>query len=46
MVIPRTRYPLVVPWNASLTRLTLTHNDVDVEDYNNIDHLPAELRTA
>jgi len=34
------------PWNASLTRLTITGAEIRVDDYNNIDHLPDELITA
>ena len=34
------------PWNASLTHVSITPDEVRVEDYNNIDHLPAELHTA
>ena len=39
-VVPQT------PWNASLTRLTVTPDEIHVEDYNSIAHLPAELHTA
>ena len=33
-------------WNASLTRVTMTPDDIRVDDYNNIDHLPEELHTG
>ena len=34
------------PWNASLTQMTITPDDIHVEDYNNIEHLPRELHTV
>lgn len=40
------REPLDVPHNASLTRLTITPQRIQLDDYNSIAHLPADLITA
>jgi 2,3-bisphosphoglycerate-dependent phosphoglycerate mutase len=39
------REPLDVPWNTSITRLSITPAAVRLEDYNSIAHLPPELVT-
>jgi 2,3-bisphosphoglycerate-dependent phosphoglycerate mutase len=37
------REPLIFPFNASISRLTITPHSTRLDDYNNVDHLDAEL---
>jgi 2,3-bisphosphoglycerate-dependent phosphoglycerate mutase len=39
------REPLACPYNASISRLTITPHETRLEDYNNVDHLHDDLLT-